>query len=157
MRRILWIAGVMCGTIAAFSQTAVAPAFHVASIRPSNEQFGGQLRFLPGGRFSGMSYLEFVIEFAYGVDSYQVIGGPKWLNTDRYYFEAKTEKTDATKEEMTVMLRTLLADRFKLQVRQETREFQVYELVVNKGGPKLKALAKGENPTARGTTRFFAG
>ena len=50
MKRTLWIAGVMCGTLAAFSQTTAAPAFDVASIRPSSEQAGSYMRFLPGGR-----------------------------------------------------------------------------------------------------------
>ena len=94
MKRTLWIAGVMCGTLAAFSQTTAAPAFDVASIRPSSEQAGSYMRFLPGGRLSGMSWIKQVIQIAYGVHDYQVTGGPEWLNTDRYYIEAKTEKTD---------------------------------------------------------------
>ena len=151
MKRTLWIAGVMCGTLAAFSQTTAAPAFDVASIRPSSEQAGSYMRFLPGGRLSGMSWIKQVIQIAYGVHDYQVTGGPEWLNTDRYYIEAKTEKTDATKEEMTAMLQTLLTDRFKLRVRQETRDLTVYDLVVDKGGSKLKPLAKGEpQPCVRG-------
>ena len=143
MKRTLWIASMMCATLLAFAQTA-APAFDVVSIRPSSEQAGSYLRFLPGGRFSAMTWIRQAIQIAYSVESYQVTGGPGWLNTDRYYIEAKTEKTDASKEEMTAMLQTLLADRFKLRVRLETKEFPVYDLVVNKGGPKLKPLAKGE-------------
>ncbi len=145
MRRMLWIASLMWVALAAFAQTTAAPAFDVASIRPSSEQAGSYLRFLPGGRFSGMSWMRQVIQIAYGVHDFQVAGGPEWLNTDRYYIEAKTEKTDASKEEMTAMLQTLLMDRFKLKVRQETREFPVYNLVVDKGGSKLKPLAKGED------------
>jgi uncharacterized protein (TIGR03435 family) len=153
-RRLTFIAAgwVLFGVPTAFCQSiappqgrAASPAFDVASIRPSNEQAGSYLRFLPGGRFSGMSWIKQIIEIAYGVDDYQVTGGPEWLKNDRYYIEAKTEKTDATKEEMTVMLQSLLADRFKLRVRQEMREFPVYDLMVNKGGPKLKPLAKGED------------
>jgi uncharacterized protein (TIGR03435 family) len=131
--------------LAAFSQTAAAPSFDVASIRPSSEQAGSYLRFLPGGRLSVMSWIKQLIQIAYGVQDYQVTGGPQWLSTDRYYIEARTEKADATKPEMTAMLQTLLADRFKLRVRQETRDFPVYDLVVDKGGPKLNPLAKGEN------------
>src|ERR1035437_7525422 len=141
----------MCGTLAAFSQTTAAPAFDVASIRPSSEQAGSYMRFLPGGRLSGMSWIKQVIQIAYGVHDYQVMGGPEWLNTDRYYIEAKAEKTDATKEEMTTMLQTLLLDGFKVRVRQESREIPIYDLVVDKGGSKLKPLVKGEpQPCVRG-------
>ena len=46
-----------------------------------------------------MSWIKRIIQIAYGVDDYQVTGGPGWLNNDRYYIEAKTETTDATKKE----------------------------------------------------------
>jgi uncharacterized protein (TIGR03435 family) len=144
MRRTCWIAILICSALASFAQTAAAPSFDVAAIRLSGTTAGSYLRFLPGGRFSGDSWIKQVIQVAYGVEDYQVTGGPRWLTTDWYAIEAKTEKTDASKEEMTAMLKSLLADRFKLQVRQERKEFDVYDLVVDKGGPKLKPLAKGE-------------
>ena len=157
MKRTFWIASVILGTLAAFSQPIAAPAFDVASIRPSSEQAGSYLRFLPGGRFSAMSWIKQVIELAYGVKDYQVTGGPAWLTTDRYLIEAKTEKTDASKAEMGAMLQTLLGDRFKLRVRQETREFPVYDLVLDKGGPRFKPLAKGEGLHCTRDNTFLCG
>jgi uncharacterized protein (TIGR03435 family) len=121
------------------------PAFDVASIRLSTDKAGSYLRFLPGGRFSGESWIKQVIQVAYGVEDYQVTGGPEWLTTDWYFIEAKAGKTDASKQEMTAMLKSLLADRFKLQVRVEMRDFDVYDLVVDKSGAKLKPLAQGED------------
>ncbi len=47
---------------------------------------------------------------------------------------------------MTAMLKLLLADRFRLQLRLETQISRVYDLVVDKGGSKLKALADGGKP-----------
>jgi uncharacterized protein (TIGR03435 family) len=119
--------------------------FDVASIRPSSNDAGSYLRFLPGGRFSAETWIKQLIQVAYGVEDYQVTGGPAWLGTDRYFIEAKTDKTDASKQEMTAMLKSLLADRFKLKVRQEMRDFDVYDLVLDKGGWKLKPMAKGED------------
>ena len=145
MKRTWWIGGLVGCAMASFAQTAAAPVFDVASIRLSGTTAGSYLRFLPGGRLSGDSWMKQVILVAYGVEDYQVTGGPGWLTTDWYAIEAKTDKTDASKEEMRAMLQTLLADRFKLQVRQESKEFDVYNLVVDKGGPKLKPLAKGED------------
>ena len=55
---------------------------------------------------------------------------------------------------MRLMLQSLLAERFKLATHRETREDQVFELVVNKGGPKLKEVPDpGTNPngSAHGT------
>jgi uncharacterized protein (TIGR03435 family) len=120
-------------------------AFDVASIRRSSDKAGSYLRFLPGGRFSGESWIKQIIKVAYGVESYQVTSGPEWLTMDWYFIEAKTDKTDASKQDMTAMLKSLLADRFTLQVRQETKDFDVYDLVVDKGGPKLKPLKEGED------------
>jgi len=145
MKRMGWIAGLMGVAMAAFAQTVAAPSFDVASVRLSGTTAGSYLRFLPGGRLSADSWIKQVIQIAYGAEDYQVTGGPGWLETDWYSIEAKTDKTDASKEEMTAMLRSLLADRFKLQVREETKEFDAYNLVVDKGGPKLKPLAEGED------------
>jgi uncharacterized protein (TIGR03435 family) len=76
---------------------------------------------------------------------------------DWYLIEAKTDKTDASKDEMAAVLKSLLADRFKLQVRQETKEFDVYNLVVAKGGPKLKSLAKDEDQHCTRDNTFVCG
>jgi len=74
--------------------------------------------------------------------------------TARYVIEAKTDKTDASKEETTTILRSLLGEYFKQRVRQETKEFEVYELVVNKAGPRLKALAKQEHAHCKRVNTF---
>jgi uncharacterized protein (TIGR03435 family) len=65
-----------------------------------------------------------VIQVANGVEDYQVTGGPGWIDSDRYDIKAKAENAGAGKPEMTVMLQSLLADRFKLKVRREMRDFQ---------------------------------
>jgi len=143
------IRNVLCASLlfvafAALPQTTAAPAFDVASIRLSAATFGSYVRYPPGGRLSAMSWISQMIQMAYGLHSYQVTGGPGWLNTDRYDIEAKAENPDATKSDINAMLQTLLADRFKLKFHRESKDFATYDLVVDKNGPKLIPLKEGE-------------
>jgi uncharacterized protein (TIGR03435 family) len=83
-----------------------------------------------------------LINIAYKVQDFQVVGAPGWVNSDRYDIEAKA--SDAAAQRGTgiiqgAMLQSLLEDRFKLVVRRETRELPIYELSVAKSGSKLKA------------------
>jgi uncharacterized protein (TIGR03435 family) len=121
--------------------------------------YGSYYRYLPGGRLSVMSWIKQVIQFAYGVEDYQVSGGPGWLTEDRYNIEAQAENPDASKSDMNLMMQSLLADRFKLKLSRGTKDFDVYYLVVDKNGPKLTPLKQGEpsrcsrdNSYACGTT-----
>jgi uncharacterized protein (TIGR03435 family) len=126
----------------AFAQTGSAPAFEVASVKRSDAEAGSYCRFLPGGRLSAMSWVKQAIQIAYGVEDYQVTGGPGWLTTDRYDIEAKAGQRDANRNQMLLMLQSLLADRFKLKFHTETRDFDVFDLVVRKSG-KLTPLKEG--------------
>jgi len=87
--------------------------------------------------------LMLLITTAYRVQNVQVIGGPSWINTARFDIDAKGPETAATAPEVYAMVRTLLANRFKLVIRNETRELPVYALVVAKGGPKFKTAEEG--------------
>ncbi len=134
---------------AAVAQTGATPSFDVASIKPSAANAGSWFKFLPGGKLSATSWIKQVVQIAYGVEDYQVIGGPGWFASDRYDIEAKAGNPAAGKDEMLPMLQSLLADRFRLRLHRETREFPVLHLVVDKNGPKLRALKEGEAPTCR--------
>src|SRR5262249_8494129 len=74
------------------------------------------------------------VQWAYGVDFYQ-IAGPR-LSSDSYDILAKAGAPVPVRQ-LKVMLQDLLAKRFKLALHRETRMLPVYELVVAKGGPKL--------------------
>lgn len=122
---------------------AQAPAFEVASIKPSDYR-GGPLRITAGVdpdgiRFSNVT-LAACIRRAYGVAPYQVIG-PEWINTERYMIVAKAGGP-APESAILEMLKALLAERFKLVLHREPREMPVYGLVVAKGGAKLKESAE---------------
>lgn len=115
------------------------PAFEVATIKVSHMDPRGSGVFLNGRRFEMInSTLETVIGFAYGVHAKQIVGAPVWIEKDQYDINALPEgdtAPDATQWEL--MMRKLLADRFKLVFHRETREMTVYVLSVDKAGPRL--------------------
>ena len=81
---------------------------------------------------------------AYRLSSYQLLGAPGWSESERFDILAKMP--DGTKpERMPLMLRGLLAERFKLKVHGETRDTPIYALVLarsdGKLGPKLSKSA----------------
>jgi uncharacterized protein (TIGR03435 family) len=129
-----------------------AAKFKVASIRhfssrpvdPFRRQFITYVaHHLHGGRFETEITLDQLIQLAYNVKDFQVVGGPSWANSDRYAFIAKAGG-NATFEQMQPMLRSLLADRFKLTLHRETKELLVDQLEVATGGLKIMA-AKGDS------------
>ena len=87
----------------------------------------------------GFTSLKELIPLAYGVKAHQVVG-PDWLGAQRFDIVA-TMPEGATKEQIPALLQTLLADRFHLKLHRETREQNVYGLIVAKGGPKMKEAA----------------
>lgn len=58
---------------------------------------------------------------------------PKWAKEERFDVEARAPST-TTKDQMRLMMQSLLADRFKLAVHWETHEGPVYALVLAKDG-----------------------
>jgi bla regulator protein BlaR1 len=135
---------------------ANVPAFEVASIKP-NQSGERNVRMMnpPDGRFVATNVtLKMLIQIAYGVQEYQISGAPGWLNSERYDIEAKSDSSvddelhklspDQIRLLKGRMLQGLLADRFKLTLRQETKELPVFALVVAKSGPKLKQSTPGD-------------
>ena len=126
-----------------------APRFEVASIKAANPSAprGGRLAAPPLGTKPGLlaarnASLKQLIRGAYTLENYQVSGGPGWIDSAGFDVEAKS--TDgANRDRLLLMLRALLADRFKLRFHRETKEFTVLALVVAKGGPKFHELKAG--------------
>jgi uncharacterized protein (TIGR03435 family) len=150
MRLALAVFFMMCGAWCPGFCQIPAPAFEVASIKPSDGHFGIDMKTFPS-RLSSTCNVNQLIEAAYSLERWQVIGGPAWLDTDLFDIEAKTSEdmsgeTDhvlalgrPAPRKMMLMLQTLLAERFSLKVHRETRQENVFVLVVAKGGPKLQA------------------
>jgi uncharacterized protein (TIGR03435 family) len=126
---------------------AAEPKFEVTSVKKSgpNRQ-GGPFRFgmQPGGRFtvSGMP-VSFLITMAYGIQRFQLIGGPGWINSDRFDVNAVAEDVPVqptppgTPNRMQLLLRSLLEERFALVVHNETRELPLSYLVMAREDRKL--------------------
>src|SRR5580658_7705186 len=112
-------------------------SFEVASVKPSPPSPDGAIRVMVRGgpgtsdpgqiTYRGRS-LKDLISSAYGVKSFQV-SGPGWLDTERYDIAAKIPE-GTTKEQFNVMMQNLLAERFKLALRREKKEFPLYELTI---------------------------
>lgn len=140
----------------ALCQTAApAPAFEVASIKPSppldpNAILSGKMHVgmkTDAARVDiGFMSLADLIRVAYRVKPYQ-ISGPDWMSAQRFDIQAKLPDGAST-DQVPEMLQALLADRFKLALHRDTTEHAVYALVVAKGGPKLKDAAPDPDPAA---------
>jgi uncharacterized protein (TIGR03435 family) len=124
------------------AQSALPTEFEVATIRPHKEvSENSRIRLQPGGRVEASNVtLRRMIVGAYDVTDQQLVDAPSWVNQERWDLEAQAEGLPAnvTPEMMFPLLRKLLEDRFHLKVRREMREMPVYQLLVDRGGPKLK-------------------
>jgi uncharacterized protein (TIGR03435 family) len=135
-------------------------SFDVASVkldpgpfRPPNFPLDPGDAYKPtGGRFFADFALVTYIRFAYKLALTQeqveaMIGNlPKWVSTDRFAIDARAENPTPTKDQMRLMMQSLLADRFKLQAHYETHEMPVYALTLSKAGrigSKLRPHSEG--------------
>jgi uncharacterized protein (TIGR03435 family) len=123
-------------------------SFEVASVRQSKRgaelSNNGELDFSDafpptGGLLTTTSSLVEYIIFAYKiVDASQIPSLvnqlPNWAQTDEFDIRARAENHNPTKDQMRLMMQSLLADRFKLAIHIETRQLPVYALVLDKPG-----------------------
>ena len=120
------------------AQPAARPKFEVASIKPSEQVSFMAIRPLPSGRLIVNAPLRLMIQNAYRLQPFQIVGGPRWIDSERYTIEAKAEG-NPDRAQMMEMLQSLIEDRFHFQSHRETRELPVYDLVAAKGGVKMAA------------------
>lgn len=132
-------------------------AFEVASIKPLSGFVNARASF-SGSRITLSGYaLEGLIMDAYKVESWQIAGGPEWLDNQPFEIIGKAPgDTAPTPEHRRQMLQTLLEERFRLKVHREMKEGPVYALEVAKRGPKIKRSTAGDPAyslrTQRGVT-----
>jgi uncharacterized protein (TIGR03435 family) len=114
--------------------------FEVASVKPNASGDGKvMIQAQPNGRFTATNVtLRILIRNAYQLQEAQVVGGPSWLDEDRFDIVAKAdgEPGDPFRAEQRgqpsrgqLMLRSLLAERFKLETHTEAREMPIYALL----------------------------
>jgi uncharacterized protein (TIGR03435 family) len=84
-----------------------------------------------------------LILIAWGVQDYQLVGDPAWLDSAHYDIQAKADGNPSVQQMEGPMLQVLLEERFKLTVHHETRQLPVYELSVGKSGAKLQLSKEG--------------
>lgn len=138
-------------TQSAAATVAQLPSFEVASIKPSRSRDDRFLISIDPGRFTARGTVRKLIAFAYDVRAEdQVIGGPKWINSETYDVEAKIDDAHVgedksltpmqRRDQLRLMLQSLLTDRLMLRVTRTTRNMPIYALVIARNGPKLKAM-----------------
>jgi uncharacterized protein (TIGR03435 family) len=118
------------------------PAFEVAVIK-ANTSSDPESGDIEHGRLTiRNASLRHLIGAAYNVRIDLLKGGPNWVDNDRFDVIAKADPT--TSEDISrIMLRTLLAERFRLAVHHEQRLTPVFVLKVARNGPKLQQSAAG--------------
>jgi uncharacterized protein (TIGR03435 family) len=134
------------------------PRFEVASIRPSNlDEVAG-----PSGmqtshglaRASNVT-LKRAIAGEYGVGQDRILGGPVWIESDRFQITAKADQP-VDEGVLDAMIRTLLADRFNLKLHRESRITMTIILEIAKHGPKLQPTATARASYNNGHGRLDA-
>ena len=115
--------------------------FEVASIKPNDSNSGVS----NGGRVTGDRFtatnvtIVQLLRTAYGIQEFQIQGGPGWTGIDRFDITANLP-AGSRSDEWPVMLQNLLADRFRLKLHREERQTDVLALVVARNGFKLMPL-----------------
>ncbi len=151
----------MVAWLAAASAFGQSPSFEIASIKGCKTPAGqdGNITSEPERFTARNATLKRLIFEAYQVPYAQITGGPSWMDIAEYDIDAKAEKPENTAQ-IRLMLRRLLAERFRLVVRSEMHEARVYALVVGKGGPRLGGAEAKEAPGRfrfHGDMAHFAG
>src|SRR5262245_59859501 len=157
MIRKIMAVGLMA--VCVFGQTpASRPAFDVASVKPANPSSQGISLSGNPSRFTIRNVtIKFLIGLAFNVRDFQITGGPRLLDSDRYDIEATyganlperrgrlTFVTIQADPQVRLMLQALLVDRFHLGIRHETKELSAYSLNLAKSGPRLRESTTPED------------
>jgi uncharacterized protein (TIGR03435 family) len=136
-----------------FSQRPAAPAFEVTSVKAVEDGKTWAVRKVDAQLYRSVSNVMQAVMWAWKVKDYQVLGAPSWLGQERFEISATISTSagnPASDDEVRVMMRGLLRDRFRLKMHRETREMDVYALVAGKSGPKLVESALGSPAEGRG-------
>jgi uncharacterized protein (TIGR03435 family) len=118
-----------------FGQPA-APAFELESVKVAVDPAPYHWDMSPGAlRLRGMNLKQCILT-AYQVQDFQVDGGPGWTDSERYDIDAKAA-SPAERDELLLMLRTLLKERFHLTLQTKSRSTLGYAMTVSKRGLKI--------------------
>jgi uncharacterized protein (TIGR03435 family) len=170
MRTVLFAASLALAITAAAPRAQAPTVFEAASIKPNTSGGAGAgFQIFPGGQFRATNAtVRQLVQAAYDFtfERFQVVGGPSWIDVDRFDVQATpsaaaTPDRIATAQEIAVRIQRLLADRFHLVSRRETREMPRFELVVARPGllkPNAGTCApRGPAPKDAGDARPYCG
>jgi uncharacterized protein (TIGR03435 family) len=143
MKRKVWVVAGACCMLAlpsSFAQQKSAPlTFEVASIRPSGmDAVNGGIKPLPGGDgyITQNVTVKLMMSLMYELPMRQIVGGPAWLDSERFDIEAKADHR-YSREDLHAMFRNLLQERFNLKTHIDTRQGKIYALTVDKAGLRM--------------------
>jgi uncharacterized protein (TIGR03435 family) len=154
MKRTLAVASLLLAAAPVmFCQQPATAQFEVASVKRAES--GGPPGDIPRNMDSSPGHfamrnvpLRYAIEWAYDLKDYE-ISGPEWIKAEDRYDIVARAAGPASDDQMRPMLQGLLAERFQMKTRRETRELPVFALVLGKGAPKLKEPAPDSQPSLR--------
>ncbi|MEZ2347662.1 TIGR03435 family protein [Terriglobus sp. RCC_193] len=138
------------------------PVFDVITVKPNSSDDRPSIDF-DGGNFSATNFsVKMLVLFAYDLKDDQLFGIPKWASELRFDMKAKVLDADPTilqhltNDQKRLIEQSILTERFGLIFHRETKVLSVYELVVDKGGPrfqpsKIEAGQKGANGLGAGS------
>ena len=116
---------------------APRPAFEAASVKVNTDPAGpSRVATFPTRLSAVNATLHMLVRYAFNVQDYRLSGGPNWMDTDRFDIEGAAGHA-AEFDEVRLMVRTLLEDRFKLRSHVEQREQPVFVLTVARRDGKL--------------------
>jgi uncharacterized protein (TIGR03435 family) len=129
----------LLASIPAFSQGSSTPlSFEVADVKINKSGSQEMFADLQNGRVSVRNApMKLLITAAWHIPPDALEGGPRWIEIDRFDVVAKAAAS-ASEDELRLMLRTLLIERFKLTVHTDQKAMPAYVMTVGKGGPKLQ-------------------
>jgi uncharacterized protein (TIGR03435 family) len=129
--------------------TASVPAFEAADVlvSPKSRTPGMSAGGLRGTRYLvRRATMVDLISLAYDIDNDKILGGPSWLDTDRFDVSARAP-SGSTPEQAKLMLQTLLAERFGLKLHKDSKELPGFALSIGSGKPKMKPAADASAPS----------
>jgi bla regulator protein BlaR1 len=123
--------------IVALSTMEAQDVFDVVSIKPRSGErvIGGAST--PDRFVRADATLRDLIRYAYNVQDFQIEGGPAWVASSRFEVNARAATAPAGPDGMRALVRRLLADRFRLRTRPESRDMPRYDLIVARRDGRL--------------------
>ena len=136
-----------------------SPAFEVVSVKPNRTGSAESNLDSRGRRMTATNItVRELLRVAFLVRDFQIAQAPAWIDNERYDIDAKAADDAAVhREDLQPEIRQLLAERFHLAVRRETRQLPVYLLVIGKNGPKLTPHNDGAGSGSRKSCGHLAG